>query len=678
MNMQLFRAQIKSSDASPYRPDIDGLRAIAVLSVIAFHYGFGLKGGFVGVDVFFVISGYLVGSHVYEASVENRFSYTSFYARRAKRILPALISVLLITFCVLWFVAGGGELRDFGRDGLATIFSMSNFTFQRSLSYFRPTAELNPLLMTWSLGIEEQFYILVPFAMTLIARFAPRWRLAALGGLAIASFALAVALLPERPAVTFFLLPTRAWELAAGTLLGAYGYERLQRGTTRLPTLLQNNASAWLGLILIVSPVILYDSRTPFPGIAAAPPVLGTVLLLASQGSMVNKGVLSHPILRWFGLMSYSLYLWHWPLISIARMISESEVSLPFRCGLALASLILANLSYRYIETPFRLQATRPPSTTLIRYAQLLAISAAVTGATFFAGGFPQRWSPELSEAELQSQPPVDPCLAGYHSVHPNVSAQCTTSTPGKQSIALVGDSHAAALNAGIRELARANGMGFVQLTKASCPFLVGVSRQTDVSVQHATECSAFNREVLSRIQDDPAISTVIMSAYWRAGLASEDAYVTALPGDTTPPVKLLEQGLTAAIWRLQGAGKQVVVIRDVPYMEVPPIKRARSCAIHIRAELNSLSKDDESCTTIDRRRVRLDDKGNAAIDVAINGTRAIAMDLAPVFCNAKTCQIRAEGNLLYIDEQHLSPSGAKFAVKSIELSMSPWPESGG
>lgn len=661
---------VPSQSKTNYRPDIDGLRAIAVLCVVAFHFGLATSGGFVGVDVFFVISGFLVGGHVYQAASERSFSYVDFYARRAKRIIPALLAVLLATFVVMAAVATPQELRDFGRDGVATVFAVSNVTLSKSVSYFRPTAVSNPLLMTWSLGVEEQFYICAPILFLLITRLRLRGRLFVLSGITLLSFAVAVVGVAYKPTPTFYLLPTRAWELAAGTLLSVFAYHARQLGVGTRTNLFLQNSLAIAGLTLVSIPVVTYNSSTPFPGLAAFPVVFGTVLLLASQRSVINRRLLGHPLLRWFGLVSYSLYLWHWPIISCARMILETEPTLTLRCSLLLLSIAMAWLSYRFIETPLRRARTGKSNVAVLgKYAVALGLCSLSVGSASLSHGYPQRWSNEMLAAEAQSLPPTDPCDAPYGTVRPNLSLECANVFKATESIAVVGDSHAAALAPGLRKLASDRGFGFAELTKSSCPFLVGVSRKVDIEPRHAVQCVAFNKTVIQTLLDSPNIKTVVIAGYWSAGLMRDGMYVS-LSNDHASPEALLAKGLSSAIVTLVQAGKRVVIVRDIPYFPVAPMKRVSTCLNHIRGAVNRLGSDPAECSSETRKAVRFDADSNRAIDTASVGTRAIVVDPTSLLCNTEACRFREKNVFLYIDQQHLSPAGAVLVSTGVRTAL--------
>lgn len=335
-----------------YRSDIDGLRAIAVLAVVVFHAFPGwLPGGFVGVDIFFVISGYLISKHILEELSSSSFSIKTFYARRVRRIFPALILVLLVCLLFGWLILTPGEYEKLGRHVFAGALFLANILSWREAGYFDAAADTKPLLHLWSLGIEEQFYIVWPLMLALAWRF--RDTLAwVFPGVIMLSLAYSLFLV-QRDAVADFYSPvTRFWELALGAALAHPGVRQTNLG----PGL--RHALSAAGLLLILLALVIIDSQVPFPGAWALLPTLGAALLIhaGAQGG-VNRQLLSLRPMVWVGLISYPLYLWHWPLLTFARIIESEAPSLALRAWLVLSSFLLAWLTYRFIERPVRARA---------------------------------------------------------------------------------------------------------------------------------------------------------------------------------------------------------------------------------------------------------------------------------------------------------------------------------
>lgn len=376
------------SNSKAYRPDIDGLRAIAVLSVTMFHFGIGpFRGGFAGVDIFFVISGYLITGIIHKEVAAGEFTFAAFYERRVRRIFPALFAMLLAVMVAAPFILLPSDLSRLGGAVISTLLFSSNVLFWRQSGYFDPAAQLNPLLHTWSLSVEEQFYIGFPILMLLIERYARRQIVPLLVLVAAISFALCLFFQPLRPTATFYLSPFRAWELLLGALLAV-------RAAPPITSRVAREVVSGAALMMLVASLLLLKEGPKFPGWEAAFPVVATAALLhsgASGDSLVRRILALRPMVL-VGLISYSLYLWHWPLLVYARYLNDTD-ELPGGAGyLMLALALLAGwASYRWVETPFR----RPRSGQLP--ASRKAYSPARSGGWLGLGSW--RGAPGLTRA---------------------------------------------------------------------------------------------------------------------------------------------------------------------------------------------------------------------------------------------------------------------------------------
>jgi peptidoglycan/LPS O-acetylase OafA/YrhL len=332
---------------SKYRAEIDGLRALAVVPVILFHAGFELfSGGFVGVDVFFVISGYLITKILIEDIENDRFSFLSFYERRARRILPALFFVMFVSIPFAWIWMLPSQMTDFSQSLVAVSLFGSNVLFWRESGYFDSAAEEKPLLHTWSLAVEEQYYVLFPIFLFLAWGYGKNrvfWMIVVMASISL--------LLSEwgwrnSAIANFYLAPTRAWELFAGSIAA---FVVLKRGVQK------NEFLSLLGLAAIVFSIFAYDESTPFPSLYALVPVLGVVMLICFAGKeTVTARLLSTKVFVGIGLISYSAYLWHQPLFAFARIRLIEHPSPAWMVALSVTSIVLAYLSWRYVEQPFR------------------------------------------------------------------------------------------------------------------------------------------------------------------------------------------------------------------------------------------------------------------------------------------------------------------------------------
>ena len=334
-----------------YRPEIDGLRALAVLPVIFYHAGVEtMAGGFIGVDVFFVISGFLITTIIASELNSQQFSIVSFYERRARRILPALIVVLAITSVLAVSIMLPFELVNYGKGLVGAVLFVSNIVLWKQAGYFAAEAEMNPLLHTWSLGVEEQYYLFFPLALMVIWRFRSQWALPLLMLATLGSLGLAEWASTRMPSANFYLLPTRIWELMSGAMLALWLMRRAQ------PQGLAAQLISMLGIMLIAACVFTYNDQTPFPSLYTIVPVLGAaaIILAASPATLAGKWLASKPLVM-VGLMSYSAYLWHQPMMAFARILAaENHPSMAVMLALALLSLVLAWGTWKYVEQPFR------------------------------------------------------------------------------------------------------------------------------------------------------------------------------------------------------------------------------------------------------------------------------------------------------------------------------------
>ena len=678
--MRAAKSNPSSGPDRSYRPDIDGLRALAILSVVLCHANVpGLTGGFTGVDIFFVISGYLIGGHIYSEVRAGSFSYLRFYQRRAKRILPAFFAVMAFTLLAALVLLSPLETAKLGRTACAATLSVSNLLFWHSTNYFQTKSDLIPLLMTWSLGVEEQFYAVIPLLMVLVARIRRNWTLPAILAVCALSLLLAQYQLDGHSQrafqAAFYLLPARAWELGLGVALAV-----AEQRATRQPTVARFSLAISLaGVILIVAPLVLLDAHSRFPGAAALPSVLGTAMLIAVPASWINRRRLSLPPLVFVGRVSYSWYLWHWPLLAYLNILGGAKLPRAAPIVAIAAAFAAAVLSFFFIEQPFR-RSTRASRPLLLRYAAVSAGLLAVCAVIWLSHGLPQRY-PQLAQMEAASPALTsDPCLIDNDDDQPNLSARCDDPADPGPSVALWGDSHAAALAPGLRSAAIEQGYGLVQLNKAACLPLTGALRYIPLNPAQAARCLSFNRKVLSLLQSDGRIRIVILAGEWagcldrtweRGWLTADPSHASAMPSLDSVRALFIES-LRAQIETLRTAGKAVLVLEDVPNFDFDPLERVRNARIHARGILASWLGVEET-----------GDSGFAPNGIASADALAIAIlhqavpseeeveliDLKPALCTAPGhCAYRDGDRLLYADSGHLTLYGAHYAVRTLRL----------
>ena len=496
-----------------YRPDIDALRAVAVGLVILYHLGIDrLAGGFVGVDVFFVISGFLIGALILGEMQAGRFSIVRFYERRIRRIFPALIAVLIATTLLGWYGLYPVPFRNYGTSLAAAAASLSNLYFWQTSGYLAGVGTSRALLHTWSLAVEEQFYILFPPFMILVRRLAPGRTVLAISAVALLSFGLAVVGVMRDANTAFYLPHTRAWELLLGVLIAAWPGLKIARPWLRA-------ALALTGLALIAGAAIFYNSRTPFPGLAALPPCLGAALVILAHrdgGSWVSRAMTFRPFV-FIGLISYSLYLWHWPLIVLYREyfgVDTEHFTRTARAVLGVLTIGLSIFSWWFVERPFRrAAASRGVVFGLAGAAAVLTVAGGLLLTA--ANGAPGRYPPEVirlaSYLEYDSRPQyrTGTCFLGARETFSDFPPQvCLKRDPGRPSALLLGDSYGAHLYAGLADTLKDRSL--LQATARGCkPSLRPPSGDED--------CRRLAHYVFETYLPQHPVDMLIVSARWMA-----------------------------------------------------------------------------------------------------------------------------------------------------------------
>ena len=659
-----------------YRPDIDGIRAIAILSVVLYHAGVPqVPGGFTGVDIFFVISGYLIGGHIYSDLLTGSFSYLNFYRLRAKRILPAFYAMLAMTIMAALVLLSPFEAWEFSKSAIAATVSASNIYFWRHTNYFDAQNAFNPLLMTWSLGIEEQFYAVIPVLLVLLARVRRSMILPAVLTICVLSFVLSWRELGSHPFAVFYLSPMRAWELGLGVALAIV---ELGRKRSLVPGALLEWMSL-TGLLLMLAPMALLTAASPFPGAAALPSVLGTALIIATPTSWINRRLLSLSPLVFMGKVSYSWYLWHWPILSFLRIISGGRLPTGIVALAVTASLGLAIASYFFVEQPFR-RSIRAPAPLLLRYALVGLAFLTVCGVIWRSQGIPQRYPQLVQIDDLRISQLFDPCRIDDGSDRPNLSPICYENSGVRPAVAVWGDSHATALAPGLRKIAHAAGYDFIQLSKSACRPIRDTALDRHSIFSNDAECIRFNRNVLSRLVNDPRIKVVIVADAWghmfsppstvegdvdavanRHGTRNQDQSQIAT-------MQFLERSIQSLLVK----GKQVVVMEDVPQFDIDPLLNYRTSRIPIRhafaQRLGVLNDSDEGFIS---PRSSLPDASATKFlqEMIVTLPGATLVDLRHEFCDhAGRCIYRKDDVLFYRDFQHLSRAGADYALRDFNI----------
>ncbi|TBN32554.1 acyltransferase family protein [Pseudomonas sp. BGI-2] len=640
-----------------YRRDIDGLRAIAVIAVVLFHFGApGFTGGFVGVDVFFVISGYLITSIIWNQRQAGRFSFVDFWARRARRILPALFAMIIAVLAVGWFLLAPKDYEELGRSVRYQVMFVSNILFMRQDGYFDVASDLKPLLHTWSLAVEEQFYIVFPLLLTLLSSRLKHWRLALFAVLMV-SFGLSVWAVAHHPEKAFFLLPMRAWELLAGAMLAV-----APRSQWRLTTVgAQVVSLTGFGLILLA--VVGYDRSTPFPGIAALLPTLGVVALIWANGhrQTLVGGLLASRVLVGLGLISYSWYLWHWPVFVFSSYASVDEPG-PFDvAGLILLSLVLGYSSWRFVETPFRERRLLAGRRQILLAAGVGVLVLGLAGqALRWTDGLPSRLSDEaLQYAKAKEwRPELMRCLADDNT--PDDKLFCHYGTSALSSRVLVwGDSHATALIPVFDDGAQKHGASVILASSTGCIPVEGL--------EHDQRCARFNCRVEQALKPQ-SVSDVVLVARWSLylyGDAKGDLGHVLRDSrgryDRANAEQQLAERLQATVRQLRNGGHRVWLIKEAPLQPFsPPYRLSRLAMLHRPTEGVGQAVAEHF------KRQAFISQLFAQIAAANPGVTVV--DPAPLLCDqAGLCRAELDGHSLYTDDNHLSEVGARFIAPVLE-----------
>ncbi len=647
-----------------YRPDIDGLRAVAVLAVVFYHSGLrSFSGGFVGVDVFFVISGFLITSIIWGQLGRGSFSIRGFYERRIRRIFPALFTVVAATTAAAYQWMMPFDLQAFGASLAVMAAFASNFYFCKT-GYFDGGAHVEPLLHTWSLAVEEQFYIVFPIVLALLARRGAVTTRRVVVLLVIASLVVNLYGVRSSASWAFYMPWQRAWELLAGSLLALGCVPKITSQRVR-------EALAFVGVAAIAVAVFGYDEHTRFPGEAALLPVLGAVLLIHTGGggrpTLVAR-VLGMRAPVFIGLVSYSLYLWHWPIFAFARYRLMRDLSAGEGLALCAVALLAAVATWHFVERPFRQPHGHGagPGRVRLFVDATLCIAVAVTfgGYLYIHRGVPERL-PEPVRAAAMAAFDVNPDSDACHNRSPervDKDQVCVLGGGSAPSFVLLGDSFADALVPGIDAAARDAGRtGFV-ITKGGCPPLLGVGNPA---------CQKFNAAVLGFLARHEHIDTVVMMARW-SGFAEGSRFgedrpklslTDDLSGEPSPEEnrRVLTRGFERSLEAL--APRRIVIIAFMPEQPVSPPR-----AIAMARQLGTGGTIGVDRATYEQRQghVRaltepLTQRGNVSL-----------IDLGLALCDADHCPGERDGVVLYSDDNHISRSGAVMLKSLLARAFSP------
>jgi peptidoglycan/LPS O-acetylase OafA/YrhL len=620
-------APLSTAGSPDYRPEIDGLRALAIAPVVLFHVGFSVfRGGFVGVDVFFVISGYLITGILQRSLKARRFSLIRFYERRARRILPALIVVSAAIAWLSYRLLPPRELIDAAQSLVWVSLFASNIYFYLHSGYWEAAAREHPLLHTWSLGVEEQFYIIFPLALwALDRRLGPRATRLALVLLGAVSLMLSLWAATNAPQAGFYLLPFRAFELMIG---GALAYGSVAAPRRRWA----REALAAGGVALIVTAVAAYSQATPFPGLAALVPCLGAAMVIhagAGGPSAVAAAIGSAP-LRFVGRISYSLYLWHWPLIVFAGLWLGRPFSLAEKLALVLAAIGAATFSWLLVERPFR-EGGRLGKSPVLAGLAVSVVAAAGLGAhqAQVKHGWPNRLPPFVNQIDAAERPNMGDGVCFLPRETPPSAwkaDRCLIEGRSPERVLLWGDSFAAQYRPALEQSRGELPFSILQYTYAGCPPVFGFRPPI------APRCDAFNGEVF-KITAANQVRTVVLAARWSA---AQEAGMRL-------------SALTQTVRALQARGLTVVVVGQ------SPVFAGNAARIFAWRRLRDTARSPAEP-------VVLPPDLNDRLRVASAGARFV--DPMAALCEGELCRLGQDRTPYFIDEGHLSVAGAKVTLR--------------
>ena len=629
-----------------YRPEVDGLRALAVIAVVLFHADFEwIPGGFLGVDVFFVISGYLITSIVCGKIDKQSFSLVDFYVRRVRRLMPAVWVLILAVLVAGWFILFAGDYKNLAESAMATALSVSNIYFWQNSGYFSPAAEFKPLLHTWSLAVEEQYYFFYPLFLLLLCRCSPKHRAKVMIVLTLLAFACTVFITQKASSAAFYLLPSRAWEL----LLGG-GVALIPTGEWKQTRLLQG--LGWTGLAAIIASFFLLDPKAAIPAEGAVPACLGAAIFIACvRGKGLLAKAMSQTIWIAIGQMSYSIYLWHWPVIVFLRHARPSIKVAELVCYFVL-TFLLGYLSWRWIETPVRhWRPTAKPwqvfASVGLGIIALIGVSLGIT----FADGVPGRMDPAIERYANAAHEPY---------AIPNIRKPSDAVVIGAQNtqpqIAIWGDSHVRALGSVLGQICDDQGKALVVYSRSSTPPVIGIRRTGNVDI------TKYNQQVFEDIRRRH-IKRVYLHALWSScfetGFVAVDEDGNYLEGP-----EAIQKQIRTTIQMLRDADILVTVIMPVPLpgFDVPSTLARTQWRGEEPKKVwgtdNYNQRNQELLSAVTAFSVDNDDPGFSVIHIN------------DLFATDHGSRVALDGKALYRDTDHLSGRGAELIARRLRESL--------
>lgn len=656
-----------------YRADIDGLRAVAVLPVLLFHaFPTVLPGGFTGVDVFFVISGFLISQILIESLSEQRFSLLLFYAKRIRRIFPALITVLTACLAFGWFALTPEELKLLGAHLVGGSTFVSNLLLWRESGYFDVAAETKPLLHLWSLGIEEQFYIIWPLILWLSWRLKLRFFWVTLG-LLLVSFAINIVLYKTHAIADFYSPLSRFWELLLGASLTAYMASSWpQKALLRRIIKPAQHGASFIGYLLLISSFIIINPGPSFPGYWALMPTFGALLIVgAGPCGLVNQYVLCQKIVVWFGKISYPLYLWHWPILAYLRTIEGETPVWTLRAGGITASIIAAWLTMQFIERPLRFGPNGQRKAMALCAAMLVVGLAGLL--TYYKDGFPERAHIQNLHAQAQDLTRLKADISQDWICNDPVFKEgyCSLDENRKPTALILGDSHAQALYWGLRDVFRDEGQSLALVGSNGCTPFPDLATELNIH-ERKRQCPEKAVRVIDEAISNPDIKLIMIAlrnvpyiSGTGFGEIEKDSTTAVWLKDELPGQRTQTEAYSIALERLLTqllqANKKVVFFQDVPELGFDIKRCLDKRPFQFRAQ-------DELCVL--PRRVfenRAAEFREMSAPLLARFPSVQVIDLANLVCDREVCPVKVNGRLLYEDDDHLSNYGASLVARKIQ-----------
>jgi peptidoglycan/LPS O-acetylase OafA/YrhL len=658
MNRSTASRDLAALPALSYRPEVDGLRAVAILLVVFYHAGLGFSGGFVGVDVFFVISGYLITSLILKRMTDGTFTLGDFLERRIRRIIPAGVAMVVAVMVAGWFLLLPSDFVDLSKAAVSQTVFAANIYFYKTTNYFAGASEEKPLLHTWSLAVEEQFYLLFPLFLLILCKRRWLWSQGALIGVislgVVAGFVVNMLNIGPNPIATFYLLPMRAWELLLGSLVAVVPAPPKRLADTSLPLL---GLLQWGGVAMIIAAGTLYTSETVFPGFNALLPCVGAALFIWSSSPEEASTSLPGPkrflSMRWMvfiGLISYSLYLWHWPLFAFTRYFSLEALSVSHRFGLVLLSIACAVVSYQLIERPFRRPRPGSRRSKVFLSAGASLLLMATCGLLVVAtGGAPARFSERIvsyDRARLTRMGATSLPQLALSDAREGRLPSFGSQVAGATSVVVWGDSHAQSILPALETIAAGRPLHVAAAWFPRTPPLLNYVMKEPYS--QGADTPQWSEAVLSYIEAQK-VPHVILAARWSLHFGNLEA--AGSDGSR------FNAALLDTVRAVRNLGAQVWLVEEIPGHKADPVKALvrkeifGSDVSHIQGDAESLSLKRQALA-------------DAKAELAAEGVRFL--DIAPMIRDEKSRKflLEKDGTLMFFDSNHLTREGAAQAAE--------------